>query len=41
MTVPSLTGVRGAAALWVLLFHVQSFANGYGCLLYTSDAADE
>lgn len=30
MTVPSLTGVRGAAALWVLLFHVQSFANGYG-----------
>lgn len=30
MTVPSLTGVRGAAALWVLLFHLQSFANGYG-----------
>lgn len=27
---PSLTGVRGIAALWVLLFHLQSFSAGLG-----------
>ena len=30
MNVPSLTGVRGIAALWVVLFHIQSFAPELG-----------
>ena len=30
MNVPSLTGVRGIAALWVVLFHVQSFGGELG-----------
>ena len=30
MHVPSLTGVRGIAALWVVLFHIQGFANELG-----------
>jgi peptidoglycan/LPS O-acetylase OafA/YrhL len=29
MNVPSLTGVRGIAALWVLVFHVQAFPKSF------------
>ena len=28
--VPSLTGLRGAAAIWVLLYHVTTFAPRFG-----------
>ena len=30
MKLPSLTGVRGVAALWVVLFHLQQFAGDFG-----------
>ena len=30
MKLPSLTGVRGIAALWVVVFHLQQFAGDYG-----------
>jgi len=30
MKLPSLTGVRGIAALWVVLFHLQQFAGEFG-----------
>ena len=30
MNVPSLTGVRGVAALWVVLFHIQLFGKEFG-----------
>ena len=30
MKLPSLTGVRGVAALWVVLFHLQQFAGEFG-----------
>src|SRR3569623_861731 len=30
MKLPSLTGVRGVAALWVVLFHLQQYAGDFG-----------
>ena len=30
MNVPSLTGIRGVAALWVVLFHLQQFGKDFG-----------
>ena len=30
MKLPSLTGVRGIAALWVVLFHLQQYGNAFG-----------
>lgn len=30
MKLPSLTGVRGVAALWVLLFHLQQYGDAFG-----------
>lgn len=30
MNIPALTGIRGIAALWVLIYHVQNFAGSFG-----------
>ncbi len=38
MTLPSLTGVRGVAALWVVLFHLQLFGKEFGLRRAVGDA---
>ena len=30
MNIPALTGIRGIAAIWVLIYHVQNFAGSFG-----------